>query len=57
MSRLKSAYPILSPRMNKKASKNIEPLSQILKQLIFKKIRYTFQVLKSYYLFPDLSSS
>ena len=44
-----SVYP---QRISLAVKKNAESVSNKLNQLLFKRMRYTFQVLKQFYLFP-----
>lgn len=44
-------------RVSLAMKKNAESISNKLNQLLFKKIRYTFQILKQFYLFSEGSSS
>lgn len=52
------AKNIVSPqRISPIVKKNAEQLANKLNALLFKKMRYTFQVLKQFFLFPEGSSS
>ncbi len=44
-------------RISLSVKKNADTLHKLLNYHYFKKIRYTFQVLKQFYLFPEGSSS
>jgi hypothetical protein len=45
------------PKISPAGKRNAEVMYNLLHQLLFKKKRYTFQVLKQFFLFPEGSSS